>query len=437
MKKTAIISIFAILIFAVTAYCFAGQTQEKKSLKEQALEAFRKEQYPEAIALLEKAVKETPDDAEIWYYLGWFSHYLGSDTRPMTGHNYLALSQKIFEYLNEAIRLNPQYGDALYFYTAECGTMAELALLENDLEKLKYWYKRAYDKGGFPAWMLEWGRNLLNTCEKDAILFTGGDVDLNVCRYLQLHENHRTDITIIPIVLIERPLYVKLHRDGLDGGVRKVNIELDDWDIMSIRPYKWEPTPILIPVSQALKNEFNLDKNFQFKWIVEPDFVEPGRVVTKGIEGEEARARTYLSPRRAMLLEIVEKNFNERPIHFSSGVHPNFFAGLQPYFENRGLTYRLVPVETTNTKFATNFSKLETMLTPENLKDFQSIKSLNMPRVSGILFNYHTAIQRLAQHYKQTNQSEKLNRLIDTYKTYLAIGFDKEYEETVLRAMLR
>jgi uncharacterized protein HemY len=46
---------------------------QEKPLKEQALEEFKSEHYDQAIALLEQAAKETPKDAEIFYYLGWFS----------------------------------------------------------------------------------------------------------------------------------------------------------------------------------------------------------------------------------------------------------------------------------------------------------------------------------------------------------------------------
>jgi tetratricopeptide (TPR) repeat protein len=40
------------------------------SLKEQALEKFKSEHYNDAINLLEQALKQSPDDAEIYYYLG-------------------------------------------------------------------------------------------------------------------------------------------------------------------------------------------------------------------------------------------------------------------------------------------------------------------------------------------------------------------------------
>jgi len=401
-------------------------------LKEQAVEAFKKEHYDEAIALLEKAVKETPDDAEIWYYLGWFTHYRAYDSRPMKGYD-MSVVQKIFDYLDEAIRLNPQYGDALYFYSAECGAIAERAIRNNDLEKVKYYYKKAYDKGAFPAWLIEWGKNFMNTCEKNAILFTGGDADFNICMYLQLHQNHRTDLTIVPLGLTDRPGYVKALREGVGGEFGKVNLELTDDDIMDIRPYKWETALVYIPVSQVLKNEFNLDKDFQFKWNVEPDLVEPGRVVSKGIEGEEARARTYLSPRRAMLLQIIEDNFNKRPIHFSVGADPAFLAGLQPYFQNCGLTSRLVPVKTANTEYAFDFSKLETMLTSENLKDFQSVKTLDMPRISGmVVYSYPLVFTNLANHYRLSGKNNKLKQLAELYRNQLKIGFNVEYEQMII-----
>jgi hypothetical protein len=59
-----------------------------------------------------------------------------------------------------------------------------------------------------------------------------------------------------------------------------------------------------------------------------------------------------------------------------------------------------------------------------------------MPRISGVMVGgYYRASVQLALHYKQTNQTKKLENLVDIFKTYLAIGIDKEYEEEVLKAM--
>lgn len=52
---------------------------QEKSLKEQALEKFKSENYNDAISLLEQALNHSPNDADIYYYLGWFNHYQAYD----------------------------------------------------------------------------------------------------------------------------------------------------------------------------------------------------------------------------------------------------------------------------------------------------------------------------------------------------------------------
>jgi len=213
MKK--ITAILTILLF----HALLADAQEK-TLKEQAVEKFEKEHYHEAIALLEQAAIETPDDAEIYFYLGWFNHYRAYDSRLLAGYNF-AYSQKIFNYLDKAISLNPQLRDAIYFYEAECGAVADKAMRNYDVEKLRYFYQKAYEKGAFPPWRIEHGKNFMNTCDTNAILFTGGDADFNICMYLQLHQNYRTDLTVIPLGFLGRPWYIKFLKTGLGNVIKK------------------------------------------------------------------------------------------------------------------------------------------------------------------------------------------------------------------------
>src|ERR1035437_5198331 len=219
MKKIAILFLFVILSSTLFA--------QVNTLKEKALDEYKKEHYDNAISLLEQAVKDSPNDYEIYYYLGLFNHYRAYDSRPLVGYDF-SYSQKILDYLDKAINLNPQFGDAKYFYSAECGANSFTAMKHYDLEGVKHFYRLAFQKGSFPKWLLELGRNILNSCDRDAILFTGGDADYNICSYLQLHEQFRTDITIIPIGFIGRPWHTKLLKDGLAGAVRKINLNLTD-----------------------------------------------------------------------------------------------------------------------------------------------------------------------------------------------------------------
>ena len=411
MKKLTNILIFIILCIS---------SVKAQTMKEQAIEKFKNEHYSEAISLMEEAKIQSPDNAEVYFYLGWFHHYRAYDSRPLKGYDF-AYSQKILDYLDKAISLNPQLGDAKYFYGAECGSIACVAMQNYDIGNLRYFYKKAYDKGAFPPWLIEFGKNLMNSCDENAILFTAGDADLNTCMYLQLHQNHRTDLTIIPLGLIDRPWFVKFLRDGLDGAVKKINLHLTDEQIMDIRPFKWRTTEIYIEVSDEIKAEFNLHKQLPFRWTVEPDLFS-NRMHSK-IEGEEARQRTILSPQRAMLLQIIEDNFKERPVYFSRFAVPILYGGLEPYFQHCGLTYRLTPVKIENTDKSYNYSKLEALLVPENFTGLPTIKTDDMPRASGPIYGYHDIFVRLATHYEQTNQAEKLEGLIEMYEKYIAVYF--------------
>lgn len=101
---------------------------------------------------MEQALKESPNDAEVYYYLGWFNHYKAYDSRPLKGYDY-SFSEKILKYLDKAIELNPNYGDAKYFYSAECGALAMSEMQNYNADKVKYFYELAFKKGGFPDWL--------------------------------------------------------------------------------------------------------------------------------------------------------------------------------------------------------------------------------------------------------------------------------------------
>ena len=412
-----------ILIFIFSTSSLLAQ---EKSLKEKALEEFKNEHYDEAINYLEKAVKKAPNDAEIYYYLGFFNHYRAYDSRPLNGYDF-SYSERIFKYLDKAIKLNPNYGNAKYFYGAECSGNAFQAMQNYDLEQLKYFYKLAYDKGAYPDWLIEFGKNMLNTCYKDAILFTGGNADFDICFYLQLQQNFRTDITIIPIGNIDRPWYVKFLKQGLEGGVKKINLNLTDNQIYDIHPFKWDTTSISIPVSQVNIEKYRLDVNYQLQWIVEPDLAS-NRKHSK-IEGEKVKRRTYLSPQRAILLKIVEDNYQNRPIFFSNMSNSSFFGGLDNYFKNCGLVSELTPLKTKQTEFENDYEKIEQLLQNKNFKNLPTIKESDIPRISRIVFGYHRSYFFLAEYYINNGEIEKLSTLKEFYSKYLAIGFNVNYEK--------
>ncbi len=421
----------AILLLILSVSMILAQDSDLKSL---ALEEFQQEHYDKAINLLEKALEQSPEDAEIYYYLGFFNHYRAYDSRPIKGYDY-SYSEKVFNYLDKAIELNPSYGNAKYFYGAECSANALIAMQNYDLEKLTYFYDLAYEKGAYPGWLLEFGRNLLASCDEDAILFTGGNADFDVCSYLQLIEGYRTDITIIPIGNIDRPWYVKFLKNGLKGGVRKISINLTESQIMDIHPYKWDTTTVMIPVSQELRQKYDLSEDYEMPWEVKPDLFSD-RYQSK-IAGEKAKIRTYLSPQRAILLQIVEDNFPYRPIFFSNLATPSFYGGLDLFFQYCGLVSALLPFETGDTEYRYNYEIIEHLFQNDNFDDFSMINEYDIPRISGIVFNYHQSLLVLADYYRRNSDLMRLEALTEFYKNKLAIGFNPVQETRYLEILDR
>ena len=417
------ITIALVVFWTISAY---GQDQ---SLKERALEEFKNEQYNEAIALLEQAAKLTPGDAEVFYYLGWFNHYRAYDSRPLKGYDF-EYSARIFNYLDKALKLNPGYGDAKYFYGAECSANAFQAMQNSDAEKLRYYYKLADEKGAYPAWLKEFGRNFLKGCDENAILFTGGNADFDVCMYLQLHENFRNDITLIPIGNIDRPWYVRFLKNGLKGAVKKVELNLTDAQILDIHPFKWEPVTVPIAVSEADKRKFGLDNSNKLQWLVNPDLFSD-RMHSK-TESETAKKRSYLSPQRAILLQVVEDNFSHRPVYFSNFCSPTLYGGLEVYFQNCGLVSRFTPVLTKDTDSSFDYDKMEDLLQDGNINEFKTLLNNDMPRISGVIVSGYTNILlNLADKYGKTNNKNAKARLKQLFEKHLKIRYDPEFENEI------
>jgi len=402
------------IIFLTVAFSnvLFGQTS---NYKEKAFEAFDNQNYPKAIDFLHKAVKENPDDKELYYYLGYYYHYNAYDSRPLAGYN-SQYTDTVFYYLEIALEIDPNYGDAKYFYTAECGAAVSQAIRVRDYEKIKYYYQKGAEKGGFPDWSIEYGKHLLSQIEPDGILFTMGDFALNVCRYLQVCENFRTDITVIAWGHLNRPYYILELKNGKSR--RNIRIDLSEEQIMDMHPYKWDTTLMEIDVPDILLARYGLDYDYKMKWEIVPDLIG---------------SRSYLGCETAIILSIIESNQWERPIFFQSGIAEYIVNGIHMNITRFGLVEKLMPFDTEGTNWQYQIESLENFINPSSLNDYKSIIHTNQPRVSyQVLSSYYTSLYYLAEYYKMTEEISKIDDIIRFYKEYLDIGVFPDYEKVFL-----
>ena len=95
-----------------------------------------------------------------------------------------------------------------------------------------------------------------------------------------------------------------------------------------------------------------------------------------------------------------------------------------------------MPVKTSDSNYAVDESKIERLISPENLSHYKTMKENDMPRVSGIVMSgYSNAFLFMADIYKESDQKVKLKSLIKTYKDKMRININTKYETNIIKEL--
>ena len=233
----------------------------------------------------------------------------------------------------------------------------------------------------------------LNSCAKDAILFTNGDNDTFPLWYTQEVEGVRTDIRVCNLMLLNTDWYinqmkcrayssaplpitlpVKKYYDGINNQVFIVEKTKDPVDISTI--IDWVNSDnIATKVRTSSSNEIGeiLDI-IPSRTIRIP--VDKAKVLASGtVKPEDAdKIVPYIDIKlkgnsilksQLMVLDILAHNNWERPIYFVTGYH-NDALGLEEYFQLEGLAFRLVPIKSENKSWI-DYGRIDTDILYENM----------------------------------------------------------------------
>ncbi|MFO7915138.1 MAG: tetratricopeptide repeat protein [Candidatus Krumholzibacteriales bacterium] len=385
----AIIILSVLIILSSVPEAASGELD----LKSAALEQFEEGNYRKAIQYLKEAEQSSPDNPEIYYYLGYFTHYLCYDSVPLSGFN-LDKSEEVLGYLSKAVELKPDYGNAYYFIGAECGARARIKLMQGDIQGARKEFIRGRSLGGYPDWLIEYGRNTLKSCSENAILFLGGDADTNPVEYLQLVKDYRTDITCIPVALLGRPWFVRMIRDGIKGVLPAAPVSWSDYQIMNMHNYKWKSNTVEVEICEEAREEYGIE-NGLFGWNLDPDISE-----------------RLLSAGAAAIADIITTNHFRRDIHFSLAMGK--VAGLSDNMQLCGLTMKLVPVPASGTRLEVDTESVrKVLLNRENYRMLPGSATEGMPRISGILLNYPAALLQLCGYHLRRGEKESAAEIFD------------------------
>ncbi len=211
----------------------------------------------------------------------------------------------------------------------------------------------------------------LNSCPKNAILFTYGDNDTYSLWYDQEVEGIRPDVRIVCLSLFSgdwyihqmqgkmnqsAPLPITLPYDKYKEGVRDV-IYFNDAKIPGSVEVK-EVFDFITSDDSRTKATYqdgsalNYLPTKNFKLTVNPDEVIKNGVITPDQKDMLAKTMEWKYPSNYVMkdnlamLDILAHNDWKRPICFAATMPSGSMIGLQPYLYKEGFVYHLIPFKT-------------------------------------------------------------------------------------------
>jgi hypothetical protein len=279
------------------------------------------------------------------------------------------------------------------------GILAVAALAIPGRMLLAY-YSQQDRSGNFVAW--DYSYNMLQSCDKDAILFTNGDNDTFPLWYLQDVEGIRRDVRIVNLSLVNTNWYVRqMKATPYYKEAQAVPISLSDKAIDNLQPTLWQTRQLDLPVPPETIRKFGADSSV----------IRTGKIsftMPHTLEVGEARA---IRVQDIMVRDILFTNQWKRPIFFAVTCSPDSKIGLDDYLWFEGLTWRLEPRRINREDLGLNRDPLEQSLLNEP-RDFSrgpalgyKFRGINDPKVkydentTRLMLNYRSAFIRLAMYY--------------------------------------
>jgi hypothetical protein len=273
-----------------------------------------------------------------------------------------------------------------------------------------------HDRAG-RTFQVDNARNILASCQPNAILFTGGDNDTFPLWYLQEVEGYRTDVRVMVLSYFNTDWYI--------NQLRKKYYESEPFVLtLNEKAYRqYGPNDVLY-LHESIKEGIDWKKYLELLNQEHPalkiatsndDYynVLPSRTILLNVDDSEGNIQNpkqmalkvqgnFLQKNGLALLDVVASNNWERPVYFNFTSLNTAGIDLDPYVVQEGNVYRLTPFE--NPKKGIS---IDLELTTKNLIEKADYSNLADPDVH---FNYEDYYARMIAPVRQS-----FNTLAEAY----------------------
>jgi hypothetical protein len=213
--------------------------------------------------------------------------------------------------------------------------------------------------------------NYLNSCDRDAILFTNGDNDTFPLWYAQEVEGIRTDVRVVNLSLLNTEWYIdQMKRKAYDSdpvpfsltkekyrqGNHDVTYLIEDEGIkdtyVDVKALfgilAQDDSRLKMNTSQIGMIDYFPTKKFMVTYdsasMMKTGFITPKMASRLDTIRWEIKGQA-VEKANLMILDLLATNDWKRPVYFVMSTGADTYIGLDKYFHLEGLAYRLLPVQ--------------------------------------------------------------------------------------------
>lgn len=289
----------------------------------------------------------------------------------------------------------------------------------------------------------DFATDYLNSCDRNAILFTNGDNDTFPLWYVQEVEGVRTDVRVVNLSLLNTDWYVdQLKRKYYDSDPITISWTQDKYRLGRRDYIPFYDRGIKEPVeikelvdfmgSDEAQAKARTNSGEEINYFPTKNVkltVDAAEVLANGAVAKEDADKivkvmewtldgNYLMKNDLMILNILANNHWKRPIYFATTVGSENYLNLEPYFQLEGLTYRIVPIRTESKsemvpgRVNTNimYNNVMTKFVWGNMKNPDVYLDENNMRMTT---NFRINFSRLAEELMNENKKDSAIKVLD------------------------